>query len=292
MKIRTSDRTDGFTLVEVMLAASIGGVVALFIGAFLSGSALLFAKNISTNMTHNSTRSALDRLAQDITQADGAVSLITATGAPVASGQAAGIEFDVLRANPYVLAHPGGAGLSATATTFTLKRTTNAVAMPPLPSVDDVIIADDAATVRLKVQTTTPVVPVVGSVQDVAVNLQSAAGTAIPWASTSIKGARVVRRVAYVVVPSGGKNELRYFPAAENIANFSTAPGYTLVLRNLASASGDETPFSYQTFQGKDFLRFVMRVRSDRYDQRLLRYEKNQFSSIQRIDFLLSPRGG
>ena len=101
-----------------------------------------------------------------------------------------------------------------------------------------------------------------------------------------------MRRVAYVVVPSGGMNELRYFPAAENIANFSTAAGYTLVLRNLASASGDETPFSYQTFQGKDFLRFVMRVRSDRYDQRLLRYEKNQFSSIQRIDFLLSPRGG
>ena len=291
MKTRTSAATGGFTLVELMIAASIGGVVALFIGTFLSGSALLFAKNLSTNVTHNSTRSALDRLAQDITQADGAISLITATGATVASGQAAGIAFDVLRANPYVIAHPGGTGLSAAATTFTLKRTTNAVAQPPLPSVDDVVLADDAGAVRLKVQTATAGA-IAGSVQDVAVTLQSAAGTAIPWASTSIKGARVVRRVAYVVVPSGGKNELRYFPAAENIANFSTVAGYTLVLRNLASASGDETPFSYQTFQGKDFLRFVMRVRSDRYDQRLLRYEKNQFSSIQRIDFLLSPRGG
>ena len=290
MKTRHSSHACGFTLIEIMVAAGIGAVVVLFIGTFLSGSALLFAKNVSTNVTHNATRSALDRFAQDISQADGAVALISTTGATVASGQAAGIRFDVLRANPYVLAHPGGTGLSAAATGFTLKRTTNAVAQPPIPAANDVILADDAGAVRLKVQTATAG-STAGSVQDVAVALQSAAGTAIPWASTSIKGARVVRRVAYVVVPSGGKNELRYFPAAENIADFSTATGYTLVLSNLAVASGDGTPFSFQPFQGGNFLRFVLRVRSDRYDQRLLRYEKNQFSSIQRIDFLLSPRG-
>ena len=290
MRIRTTTTRGGFTLAEVLIAASIGGVVALFIGTFVSGSALLFAKNISTHITHNSTRSMIERLAQDISQADGAVSLITATGASVASGQAAGIKFDVLRGNPYVVAHPGGTGLSASASSFTLKRTTNAIAQPPIPIVNDVILADDATAVRLKVQTATTGATA-GSVQDVAVTLQSAAGTAIPWAATSIKSARVVRRVAYVVVPSGGKNELRYFPAAENITNFSTDTNYTLVLRNLAVASGDDTPFSYLNFQGRDFLRFVLRVRSDRYDQRLLQYEKDKFSSLQRIDFLLSPRG-
>lgn len=290
MRIRTTTTRGGFTLAEVLIAASIGGVVALFIGTFVSGSALLFAKNISTNITHNSTRSTIERLAQDISQADGAVSLITATGASVASGQAAGIKFDVLCGNPYVVAHPGGTGLSASASSFTLKRTTNAIAQPPIPTVSDVILADDATAVRLKVQTATTGATA-GSVQDVAITLQSAAGTAIPWASTSIKSARVVRRVAYVVVPSGGKNELRYFPAAENITNFSTDTNYTLVLRNLAVASGDDTPFSYLNFQGRDFLRFVLRVRSDRYDQRLLQYEKDKFSSLQRIDFLLSPRG-
>lgn len=290
MRIRTTTTRGGFTLAEVLIAASIGGVVALFIGTFVSGSALLFAKNISTHITHNSTRSMIERLAQDISQADGAVSLITATGASVASGQAAGIKFDVLCGNPYVVAHPGGTGLSASASSFTLKRTTNAIAQPPIPTVSDVILADDATAVRLKVQTATTGATA-GSVQDVAITLQSAAGTAIPWASTSIKSARVVRRVAYVVVPSGGKNELRYFPAAENITNFSTDTNYTLVLRNLAVASGDDTPFSYLNFQGRDFLRFVLRVRSDRYDQRLLQYEKDKFSSLQRIDFLLSPRG-
>ena len=290
MRIRTTTTRGGFTLAEVLIAASIGGVVALFIGTFVSGRALLFAKNISTHITHNSTRSMIERLAQDISQADGAVSLITATGASVASGQAAGIKFDVLRGNPYVVAHPGGTGLSASASSFTLKRTTNAIAQPPIPTVSDVILADDATAVRLKVQTATTGATA-GSVQDVAITLQSAAGTAIPWASTSIKSARVVRRVAYVVVPSGGKNELRYFPSAEGISNFSTSTAYTLVLRNLAVASGDGTPFSYLNFQGRDFLRFVLRVRSDRYDQRLLRYERNQFSSLQRIDFLLSPRG-
>ena len=290
MRIRTTTRRGAFTLVEVMIAASIGGVVAMFIGTFVSGSALLFAKNISTNITHNSTRTTIERLAQDISQADGAISLITAGGASVASGQAAGIRFDVLRGNPYVVAHPGGTGLSASAPGFTLKRTTNAIAQPPIPTVNDVILADDATAVRLKVQTATTGATA-GSVQDVAIVLQSAPGTAIPWASTSIKSARVVRRVAYVVVPSGGKNELRYFPAAENITNFSTSTAYTVVLRNLAVASGDGTPFSYLNFEGRDFLRFVLRVRSDRYDQRLLRYERNQFSSLQRIDFLLSPRG-
>ena len=88
----------------------------------------------------------------------------------------------------------------------------------------------------------------------------------------------------------GPNNELRYFWGAEGITDFSNANSFYRVIVNVGLASGDETPFSFTPAQGGNFLRTVLRVRSDRYDNRLSSKEANKFSAIQRVEFLMNPR--
>ena len=100
-----------------------------------------------------------------------------------------------------------------------------------------------------------------------------------------------MQREAYVVTPVGGRNELRYFADADAVTNFSTSTAYSLVIKNVGIDTGDSTPFSMASQDGGSYLKVTLRVRSDQYGQRLSTLEKNKYSSIQRLEYLMDPRG-
>lgn len=282
----------GIALVELLVAAGAGATVLLGIAYLMTSGSLLFAKNVSTNLSHNSLRGALDKLVQSVDQAFGSVTPITSAAQSVAAGiKAPGVLFDQYRGGPYVVLHPGGAGISSSATTITLTRSVDALASPPVPLPGDVILLAGAESTRLRVQSVTA-----GSVngaqrQAITVTLQGTAGTNIAWDATTVKTAKVVRRVAFVVLPNGPRNELRYFNNAETITNFAASTDYSLVTNNIGIAAADSTPFSTTSVSGRNFLSVDLRIRAGQYANRLSTKETNNFSTVERVSVLLSPKG-
>lgn len=281
-------------MVEMLMAVSAAGIVAMCIAAYLSGSSLLFAKNVSTNLTNNSLRSAIDKITQGVTEGCSSVTLIDTSGNTVSSGAAAGVRFDEYLGGPYVVTNSSGTGLAATAMSVVITRYVSNDA--PIPAQNDVLLLDGSPTVRLVVSSV-----VAGSIdsstnrQSLTLTLASAPGTAIPWQASRIKQAHLVRRQAYVVIPSGSRNELRFFSPAETIGNYITAASdptkNKLVIKNVGIDAGDSTPFAISSVDGTNFLQLTLRVRSDQYGTRLAGKEANKFSSIQRIQSLVNPRG-
>jgi type II secretory pathway pseudopilin PulG len=291
-------KNDAFTIVELLIGTSISLLVGLFIAYTLVTGSLLFAKNTATNLSHNSLRNAIDRMEQDITRANGGFTLVSPTGAVITSGQAAGVVFDQVIGNPYIVTAPTANGIIATTASITITRSTaTADSTPPLPTTDDVLLLDGGETARLRVASTAAGGKS-GNQQPITVTLTNAVGKIIDWSPPVVKYCKLIRKCAYVVVPVAGRNELRYFPAAEAIINFSTATNYTLVDENFGTDAGDSTPFSTTVLTGtaskgsgtRDFLKMTVRIRIQGYDQFLQKREANNFSSAQRVEFLMSPR--
>lgn len=279
-------------LVELMVATSAGLVVLLGVAYFMTSSSLLFAKNISTNLSHNSLRFSLDKMVQAVNVANGSVTLVTTAGAAVSNGTAAaGIVFDQFLGSPYVVTHPGGSGFSSSATSLSITRSTNASASPPLPQAGDVLLLSDEEATRLKVQSVTAgAIDATTLRQTISVTLQNGIGTALSWDASTLKTATLVRKVAFVVMPNGARNELRYYNTAEAIANFSTSTTYSVVTNNIGVDSSDATPFTLTTVNGRDMISMVLRVRAGQYANRLSTREANNFSTVERVSLLLMPK--
>jgi hypothetical protein len=258
----------------------------------VSSGSLLFAKNISTNLSHNSLRGSLDKLVQSVDQASGSITPITTAGVAVSGGtKAPGVIFDQYRGGPYVVTHPGGAGIASNATSVTLTRSVAALASPPVPVPGDVILLSGAESTRLRVQSVTAGAINAAQRQTLTVSLQGSAGTNIPWDANTVKTAKVVRRVAFVVVGNGPRNELRYFNNAETIGNFATSTDYSLVTNNVGLAAPDTTPFSINNISGRNFLSVELRIRAGQFANRLSTMELNSFSTVERVSINLAPKG-
>jgi hypothetical protein len=278
----------GIALVELLVAAGAGATVLLGIAYLMTSGSLLFAKNVS----HNSLRGSLDKLVQSVDQALGTITPINTAGVAVTAGtKAPGVIFDQYRGGPYVVTHPGGAGLSSSATSVTLTRSVDALAAPPVPIPGDVILLAGAESTRLKVQSVAEGGISGAQRQSITVTLQGAVGTSIPWDANTVKTAKIVRRVAFVVVASGQRNELRYFNNAESIANFATSTDFSLVTNNVAIATADATPFSMISVSGRSFLSVDLRIRAGQYANRLSTNEVNNFSTVERVNIKLAPKG-
>lgn len=290
---RLNSQTCGIALLELLTAIAAGATVLLGIAYFMSSGMLLFAKNVSTNLSHNSLRGSLDKLVQSVDQARGRIRLIDTTGTTIASGGTApGVVFDQYRGGPYVVTHPGGSGLSAAATSLTITRSVDPLASPPLPIPGDVLLLANHDSIRLVVQSVSAGI-ISGSTlrQSLTITLQTAAGTAIPWDSSTVMTASLVRRVAFLVVPAGPRNELRYYNNAESGGNFGASADYSLVTNNIGTGAGDATPFSTTANGSRDILSVVLRVRAGQYANRLSTKELNSFSTVERVSITLIPKG-
>jgi hypothetical protein len=294
LKRTISSMTAGLTLVELVTTMACGILVMAALAMLLSTGTMLFAKNVATNASHVAMRTALDRIGLAVTSAAGQPSLVGVTGNAVSSGSAAGIRFDQSLGGPYVVAHPGGAGISAAASTVTVTRSLHSLASPPLPAAGDVLLVDGVPNVRLRVSSVAPGVVDAADRQQLVVTLDAPPGVAISWANTTTKIARLVRAVAFVVVPVNGRNQLRHFSNAETITNFGLASNYSVICDNIGIGSADKTPFSLSISTDSSNRKYVdlgLRIRAREYDVRLASQEKNSFSSVMGLNVTLSPKG-
>lgn len=281
----------GFTMIELLIGASVSTGVALAIFAFLQMGSILSAKNLSLNLSTNSLRTALDRVEQVLTQGDGTPVLINTTGATVASGagSAAGVKFDRFVGGPFVITSPL-APLPTSTSSLVLTRSTHAAAAAPIPRIGDLLRIDSTkSTLRPRIATVTPGV-IVGSRQQIAVTFSSPLGVAVSPLASTIMTAKLVRHVAFIVMPSNGRSELRYYDSYDTTTNLNDPAKYVVVTDQLSPVGADTTPFAVKTYSGRNFINFAVRVRASTHDQRLVGKQADEFNNFARVDTLIRPK--
>jgi prepilin-type N-terminal cleavage/methylation domain-containing protein len=277
----------GFTLVELLVGATIGAVVSLGVFAFLNTGSMLAARNLSLNLSSNSMRDSLDRVEQLIQQGDTMPTLINTSGT-AATGPAAGVRFDRYVGGPYVI-NPPALSVASSVTSLTLVNSMNSAASPPLPTEGDVIRIDGYATLRPRIgagpySTSTPSL----GMRAVVVPLTTTLGTTVS-ASTLLR-ARLVRDVAVIVMPSGAGRQLRYYPDIAGTSNLNDASKYKILTDQIGLETSDATPFSLVTIQNRSFVSMSLRVRASNFDNRLLGKQADRFNTFARVDSFIRPK--
>jgi hypothetical protein len=289
--MRAPGKLRGFTLIEIAIAGAVASAVGVAVFAFLNAGMYLTAKNLSLNFTSNQMRGALDRVEQVLQQGDANPVLVDTTGATVANVAAAGVKLDRFVGGPWVVTTSAGT-IASSATSLTITRSTNSLASPPLPTIDDIIRIDGtAATLRPRVNTAPTVAAADGALhQTVTVPLASALGTTVTSSTNSVLTAKVVRQVAFIVMPNGSKRELRYYPSIETTSNLNDATKYSVLTDQIGSQAADATPFTLSTVSGKTFVNFSLRVGSRLYNQRLLNKQSDEYNTFSRVESVMRPK--
>jgi prepilin-type N-terminal cleavage/methylation domain-containing protein len=111
MKISPNNR--GYTLAEIAVASAIISVVGLLMYCVLNFSALLGAKNAAINTAHQSVRTAMTRMLQDLHSAVSQPYLVDTSGTQVAAGgSAAGFSFQKWSSGPHLFTSDAAVGQS------------------------------------------------------------------------------------------------------------------------------------------------------------------------------------
>lgn len=289
----------GFTLVEILVAVVVLAVVGVLVTSFTVTETWLYAKNTALNSSHRSARRALDRLANELQQTQNLPSLIDATGNPATTEPAAGVSYDRLVGAPYKIEHPGGSGLAASDTQVSITLSTNVLASPPIPLPGDVLLID--------LPTGNPVRAQVSSVkvtktdkkkeqQTMDLNLTNPLGTDIIWDPSQTKTAQLVRREAFIVVPAGARNELRFYQSFEPMPDLSDPTQYVVITDEVSTVKlpdgtrRDITPFSIDTSGGNKLVKASLRMQAKDYVNSLADKQVNSFNTFVQMDVTLPSR--
>jgi type II secretory pathway pseudopilin PulG len=279
-----------FTLVELMIGLVVFMLLGGVVYSILINATTLMAKNISLNASSTTLRTALDRVYSELNQANGLPTLVSAdsTSAATASGPAAGMIFDRYLGGPYIVTNPGS-GLVSTATSFSMKCSTDPLASPAVPQSNDVVSMDEGNT-RPLVQSCTSSTS--GGLKTLTVQLQNPIGKDIPWGASVQKTAYLIHREAIIVALANGHAELRFYKDAETLtaSNCNDVSTYTVLTRDIGTASGEATPFSYVTQGSTRFLNIAMRVEDRQFNAYLASRQANDFNTFLRVDTMLRPR--
>jgi hypothetical protein len=257
-------KSAGVTVIELMMYTVLAVVLSAVIYQTLRASSLLTTKNASLNRSHDSLRSAMDRLGNNIRTSRNLPSLLGASGDVVVSGPAAGIRYDRMAGEPYTLDPVTTAGsISSTATSINIYRSVLGIAPPPLPTPNDVLLIDTpTGTARARVKTVTTQAPANGR-QRISLTFHAAIGHVLTWTANQPQWAKLVRQEAFLVVrTTDGRNELRFYHAFEPKPLLSDPAAYTVITDQLRTEAGDATPFEILDVNGERFVQANVQVQS------------------------------
>lgn len=278
-----------FTLTEVIVAMAVGVVVSLLAYAYLRTGTLLVAKNVSTNLSNNDLRGSIDQITDRLQGSINIPVLIDTSGSPTAS-PAAGVYYDRLLGDPYIVTHPGGSGLSAAATSLTVTRSTDAYASPPIPQAGDVLLIDGApANLRPRVSSVTTAGAGAG-LQAITITLSAALGSAVTWDSAQPKTSKLIRREALLVMPGSPRPSLRRYHSFETTTDLTDPTKFAVISREVGNLGAEVTPFSLVPVGLDTLLNIDFRVRAVGFDLVMNGKEVNGFSSYMRVQSMVPSR--
>jgi prepilin-type N-terminal cleavage/methylation domain-containing protein len=289
----------GFTLVEILVAVVVLAVVGILVTSFTVTETWLYAKNTALNSSHRSARRALDRLANELQQTQNLPSLIDATGSATTATTAAGLSYDRLVGAPYKVEHPGGPGYSSTDTKVSVTRSTNFLASPPVPLSGDVLLIVLPTGNPLRAQVSSVTVTKTDKKkeqQTMDLDLTNPLGTDVTWDPTQTKTAQLVRRQAFLVIPSGARNELRYYQSFEPMPALDDSTQYIVITDEVSTVKlpdgtrRDVTPFSIDTTGGDKLVKASLRMQAKDYVNSLANKQVNSFNTFVQIDVTLPSR--
>ncbi len=291
MKILPMRRRAGTTLVELTIYFGIAVLISGVAYSFLQGAMTLYAKNMSIVRSHTNLRTVLDRMTNNLAQANSLPVLINTSGTSSVA-PAAGIYYDRYLGDPYVVTNSSGTGLPATTTTVTLTRSTVPLAAPPIPAAGDAILIDDPnGAVRARVSACVPgTINGLTQRQSFTLTLSAALGTALSWSGSEIRTAKLTHREAFLVVPTGDKSELRYFPSFEPVPTLTDSANYTVISNQISVLAGETTPFSIDTVGADRIVRASLFARSTDFSTWLANKQANEFNTFVRLNALLGSR--
>jgi hypothetical protein len=284
-------RLSGISLLELVIYFGIAVIISGVAYSFLRSTMTLYAKNMSIVHSHTNLRSVLDRIGNNLAQANSLPVLINTSGA-VSPAPSAGLYYDRYLGDPYVVANPTGTGLSAATTSVTITRSTVPMASPPVPHAGDALLIDDPnGTVRALISTCT-----VGAVdagtqrQAFTLTLTAALGTAISWSSTEIRTAKLTHREAFLVVPVVDRSEFRYFQNFEPMPVLTNPANYSVISNQISILTGETTPFSIDTIGTDRIVRASFFARCTDFSTWLANKQAYEFNTFVRLNALLGSR--
>ncbi len=291
MKPLPRRRLSGSSLLELTIYFGIAVIISGVAYSFLRGAMTLYAKNMSIVRSHTNLRSVLDRLGNNLQQANSLPVLINTNGT-VAAAPAAGLYYDRYLGDPYVLTNPGGAGLPSSTTSVTITRSTVPLASPPIPVAGDAIMIDDPnGPVRALIATSTPgTVDAITKRQPIALTLTNALGTTLIWSATEVRTAKLIHREAFLVVTVGDKSEFRFFQNFEPLPVLTNPANYTVISNQISILAGETTPFSIDTIGTDRIVRASLFARSTDFSTWLSNKQANEFNTFVRLNALLGSR--
>jgi hypothetical protein len=292
-RFRPRKKTAGITLVELMMYCLLAGAVGLIAYHTLRTSSTLSTKNASLNRSHDELRSALDRLASNLRMARNVPTLLNTSGAVVATGPAAGVRYDRILGEPYVLDPVMSAGsMPSTATTLSVHRSTSAIGAPPIPKTGDVLIIEtQTGTVRARITGVNASAPGASS-QKITLGFSAPVGKALSWGANQPQWARLVRQEAIIVMPNAGngRNELRLYSTFEPMPSLSDKSKYTVLTDQVGTASGEGTPFNVTEVNGDKIVQVNLRIQARDFNRWLADKEANQLNTYFRMNLSFTSR--
>ena len=290
-------RLRAFTLVELLIASAVGMVVVGMTYSFSWAGTILLAKNLATNLSNNELRGALDEIGDRVQSANSVPVLVDATGAATSTTPNVGAYYDRILGDPYIITHPGGAGLAVGATSLTVTYSSNTYAALPAPAIGDVLIIDGvAATVRPRITAATA--PTGTTVKSSTLTFTPALASAISWLATAPKPSLLVHREAFMVVAKGSRYELRRYNSFEPVPTLSDTTKYKLLSNQVGSVGTEVTPFSIKSVATVSalgtttdrLLEIDFRIRALGWENALHSYEKDYFSNYERVKVIIPSR--
>lgn len=301
MQTRHHHRTGcfAFTLAEIMIGVLIFGVVGLVATSFTVTETWLYAKNAALNSSHRSARRALDRLANELQQTQSLPTLIDASGSPTASATAAGLSYDRFVGAPYKVEHPGGSGYKSSDKKVTVTRSTDPLAAPPLPQASDVLLLDQPTGNSIRAQIASIKITNTDAKKQqetIDLNLVTSLGRDVSWDPAQIKTAQLVRRQAFIVIPNGAYNELRYYQTFEPMPVLSDPATYIVITNEISTVKlpdgtrRDVTPFAIDTSTGDKLVKASLRMQARQYVNSLYNKQTNSYNTFVQMDVTLVSR--
>ena len=149
--------------------------------------------------------------------------------------------------------------------------------------------AVSSKTVRPRIQSVNP-----GSIssarQPCDVTFEAPLGIAMTVPNGNIVSARLIRNVAFLVMTSGEKPELRCYDSFDTTTNLNDNSKYVVVTDQIGTASDDVTPFSITTTNGQSIVNFSLRVRASNNDKGMRGQQQDQFNSYNRTETQIRPK--